>query len=72
MAPHIDDSVNRQNYKTEYRPLCSALLAAETDDDDDDDAEIAADVTERTGWKTGPASVINDTRQNIHSSYSYT
>ena len=63
MAPHIDDSVNRLNYRTEHRPLCNALLAAETDDDDAaaDAEETSADVTERTGWKTGPASVTNDT-----------
>ena len=65
MAPYSDDSVNRQNYKTERRPAHTALMTHETDDA----GEISADVAERTGWKTDPVSDINDIRRNIQSSY---
>jgi len=55
VAPNSDDSVNRQNYKTEYRLLRTALLT-DVADDDEDAEQISAAVAERTGWKTGPAS----------------
>jgi len=60
VAPHCDDAVNSQNYKTVRRLLSTVLLADEVDvpaDDDEKEAEeTSADAAERTGWKTGPAS----------------
>ena len=69
VAPHNDGAANRQNYKTEHHPARTALLADETDAPGDAVGETSAGVAERTGSKTGPASVINDTRKNIQSSY---
>jgi len=60
VEPHSDDAVNRQNYKTERHLLGTGLMT------DAADAAAAAektsvDAAERTDWKTGPASVIDDT-----------